>query len=227
MSYGITILNSNNLVQIDETYKNHQISSIGILALNGSSGGSITIPKESILLVKPQIYSNTYLFSKTQIVGSNKTITIFSGNWSGGYSITYNSISLDFITTSLITNPITSGYGLNVFNSIGDPVYSSENRVANYVQSTLLDLTTPNSVNITLFQNKFSYINIESFTSLGLAAIPNPGLGNYVISDIIAGIHFSSKILCDYKTLIRGRTFSNSPWVLPLQTTLYANFAEY
>jgi hypothetical protein len=214
-------------VQIDENYKNHQISSQGSLYLNGSSGGSITIPKESILLVKPVGYPSVYLFSKTTISGSNKVITLYAGNWSGGYNITYSSISVDFIVTSLITTPITSGYGLNVFNTAGEPVYSSENKIANYTQSSLIDITSPNSLSITLFQNKFSYIGVESFTSLGLAAIPNPSLGNYIISDIIAGIRFSSKVLCDYKTLIRGKAQSNSPWVLPLPTKLYANFAEY
>lgn len=176
MSFGISVLNVNNRVQIDETYQNAQVYSTGSFYTGGTYDVGyayfLTLPLTANLYISPSNY-NEILAGNFSTDDSHSYWGIYTAN----PTLVYYIVTLPIQNFS---NVVTTSFGLNVYNSLGKLAYTSTIPVINFAAQTnyMSDLYFPQEI------GRRQYINADWFTWIGNTAYYEDetnvyGVGNF------------------------------------------------
>jgi hypothetical protein len=231
MSYGISIQNSQGLIQIDENYSNYQLYQTGTLTTDNDYPFSpFVAPYNSLLLIRPTTYEANIFYvcdckkytDRTEFLVGALGPAPFGGSALTRYSRTVS--YLLFVDSSIIATsvPQNFGYGLNVFKADDSLVYSSNIKTVPFTQATLITNNVSQNITVPTPSGKTTYIDASC-------------LGKYGFEDVFTGftdemwdlynsVRFPSNTLVYYNPVAEyvggGTRGGSSNWFTPR----YINF---
>lgn len=188
MSYGIQIINQQNLIQIDENYSNYQLYSSGIRTTSDVYPYTfLQAPVNSLLLIRPITYESNIFWvcdrrkysTKVEYMVSALGPTPFGS--SGNYPYVKNYYYMLFVDSSLIADqtPQNFGFGLNVYKPNTKLAYSSNIATVPFIQNTYISSNTSQTISIAAPIGKTAYVEVSA-------------IGRYGFADIFNGFNYDS-----------------------------------
>ena len=149
MSYGFNIVNADGFIQIDDTYSNYYLVASGTavsppagtsIHFIGKTGGTVvSFPTQAEIPLLFIRFSNTSYYFILQDITTSSFMAVISNS---GNALAALSFEYRVYSRRTATAPRT-GYGLQVFNASGGPIYSSNDASAVIGISTTIPITLP------------------------------------------------------------------------------------
>lgn len=219
MSSGFLALNNANLILIDDTYANYQIYSEGVAVTRTNDGYNglaqshaiITAPPNSLIVIRPQVFSTEAYWNVIRRVTPNNTVfDVWCYYKWREYSTSFYKTQEFFdrvfnyrVLTVASNLPVaTKGYGLQIYDSLGNSNFSTQNKPGVFTQTSFVDCSSPGldwpaSVNIAYnsLYGKPYWVEMSSLNYAGDGFIDYMGLGGYIFEYTLGLLFLSDTVV--------------------------------
>lgn len=224
MSYGFSALNNNSEILIDDTYTCYQLYSYGVGYTNSDGSGLlVSKPADGLIFISPATYDNSIIYNVMTDEGNNAE-TIYATDHFLTYDPTLGNISKQvyFLVLRPIDKIITnvSGFGLNIYNSNGNIVYSSVfesvifNQIITKTQAAFSFAGQDVIVNIPTSR---TYIDTTTLRYTEADSVSSGGSMEYKIYPIFYGVRYKSSTTIN---LCRHAPYGGDSYDIPNQVEL-------